>query len=598
MRSLKVVLPSLAVLFLALSGAAAAQASSVFGWGLDEYNQVGTGTPTAKRLLPAPTSGLSDAAQVSASEYHSLAVRADGTVAGWGSNEYGEATNASAAPVVPTPTSVAGLANVVEVAAGWGHSLALLSNGTVMAWGYNYYGQLGLGTSTGPEQCVGSPCNRQPTAVPGVANAIAVATSYSTSYALLADGTVMAWGYDHYGQLGDGIGIPGGCECIDHPVVVPGVAGAVAIGAGYYDGIALLEDGTIRSWGQNYDGQLGNGTATTTGACECLPVVAVSGISTAKEVAIGGYNAIAALGDGTVRSWGYAGWGGLGNGSKTGPEACGGDTCSRVPFPVLGLAGARTVGAGYRYRSVLLGGGTVRSWGENAYGEVGDGSQEERLLPTAALGLVGASDLVAGEYTALAIVGPSHTLNVAFAGAGSGRVGTAGLVCPASNCSEAFSEGVTKVLRASSTSAGFAGFSGPCTGTGPCQVRMDGDQTVIATFGVPKGTAITKSKVDSKKKKATFTFSAPGAITGYECKLVKPKSKKKKAKGHKRARTKTRPPTFAPCTVPAAYRKLKPGKYTFKVRALDIVGPDATPAVRKFTIKKPKPKKKGTGAKR
>jgi hypothetical protein len=181
-----------------------------------------------------------------------------------------------------------------------------------------------------------------------------------------------------------------------------------------------------------------------------------------------------------------------------------------------------------------------------------------------------------------------------------------GLVCPASNCSERFSQGLTKTLRASSTAGGFAGFSGPCTGTGACQVKMETDQTVTATFGVPKGTAITSSDISSKKKKASFSFSAPGAITGYECKLVKPaKKKKKKGKGKGKRislakkggkKPKPKPAVFAPCTGPAAYSNLKPGSYTFEVRALDILGADANPAVQKFTVKKPRPKKKRRGA--
>jgi hypothetical protein len=120
---------------------------------------------------------------------------------------------------------------------------------------------------------------------------------------------------------------------------------------------------------------------------------------------------------------------------------------------------------------------------------------------------------------------------------------------------------------------------------------MEADQTVTATFGPPKGTAITRSRIQSPKRKATFSFSAPGAITGFECLLVRPA---RKARTHGRAALKKgrrSKPRFARCIGPKAYKRLKPGKYTFRVRALDILGADANPAVKKFTIKKPRKRK-------
>ena len=88
----------------------------------------------------------------------------------------------------------------------------------------------------------------------------------------------------------------------------------------------------------------------------------------------------------------------------------------------------------------------------------------------------------------------------------------------------------------------------------------------------------------------TFTFSAPGAITGYQCLLVKPKAKKKRTTA--KASRKARKPKFTACQGPKPYRHLKPGKYTFKVRALDIIGADAKPAKRVFAIKGAKKKRR------
>src|SRR5262249_10645082 len=150
---------------------------------------------------------------------------------------------------------VTGLSNVIAVAAGEYHSLALRADGTVMAWGENEDGQLGLGTTTGPEECSSKyVCAKTPRKVPGLSNVIAISAGYYSSLALLADGTLMTWGYDYYGQLGDGVGHREGCECVDHPVPVPGVSGAMAIASGEYSGSAVLADGTVRNWGWNYYG--------------------------------------------------------------------------------------------------------------------------------------------------------------------------------------------------------------------------------------------------------------------------------------------------------------------------------------------------------
>jgi hypothetical protein len=109
---------------------------------------------------------------------------------------------------------------------------------------------------------------------------------------------------------------------------------------------------------------------------------------------------------------------------------------------------------------------------------------------------------------------------------------------------------------------------------------MDGDRTVTATFGRPKGTKITKAKIVPRKKLATFSFSAPGAITGYQCMLI-PKS----PHGGAKKSAKRRKPRFSRCSSPRKYRHLKPARYEFRVRALDIFGADANPARRKFKLK-------------
>ena len=231
---------ALALLLLFAAPGARAAGGSALGWGYDYYGQTGNGTPVTVLedpcqciKVPTAVAGVAGVTEVAPSRYHTLVLQSDGAVKAFGDGRYGQlgdgGNTASA-----TPVTVNGLpANVVAVAAGAEHSLALLADGRVMAWGQNKSGQLGLGTSSGPEICqVGFVCSKTPVVVPGLSDAVAVAAGENFSLALLASGTVVAWGNDLYGQLGDGTGISSGCECIDHPVPVPGVAGAMAISGG------------------------------------------------------------------------------------------------------------------------------------------------------------------------------------------------------------------------------------------------------------------------------------------------------------------------------------------------------------------------------
>jgi alpha-tubulin suppressor-like RCC1 family protein len=578
----------LACLILVLVPVAAdAAGGTALGWGYNEHGEVGNGTTGGSCNCvetPSPVTGLAEATELSGGYYHSLALKANGTVMAWGYNAEGQlgdgTTNESS-----TPVSVSGLSNVVSVSAGAEHSLALLSNGTVMAWGDNTYGELGFSAASGPETCGSSACSRLPVAVPGITNAVAISAGYYDNTVLLADGTVLVWGYDYYGELGNGTAIETGCECIPSPTLLAGVTRAVAISNGWYHGGALLSDGTLQAWGYDYEGQLGNGTPVREG-CRCLGPVQVAGVSGARSVEMGGYHGATLLPDGSTRIWGenYYGQLGIGSNTRTGCD------CFATPLggPASGLLAIDT--AGY-HTLALKADGTLLAWGEDSDGQLGDGTTtEERASPVAVKGASGASAVAGKNYTSFALVGPSQQLQVAFAGAGSGKVGGAAssdssqaIICPGA-CSGHYPQGQVEILRAEpDAGTGFAGFSGPCTGTGPCQVTMNGDQTVTATFGPAKGTAITKARINHKKHTATFSFSTPGAITGYECKLVRPARKR-----HHRAKAsaKSAKAKFSRCSSPKTYHHLNPvGSYRFAVRGVDSLGPDAVPAKHTFKMK-------------
>jgi alpha-tubulin suppressor-like RCC1 family protein len=279
-----------------------AAAGTVAAWGDNAYGQLGDGT-TTERSTPATVPGLTDLVAVAAGDLHSLAIRTDGTVAAWGENFYGQlgdgtTTNRS------TPITVTGLTDVTAVAAGDFHSLAVRTDGTVAAWGLNLGfdaigggGQLGDGTTT----------NRStPITVTGLTDVVAIAAGDRHSLALRGDGTVAAWGANADGQLGDGTSTRGAT-----PVTVTGLTAVVAVAAGGHHSLVLRTDGTVAAWGANADGQLGDGTTTRRATAATVAglddVIAVAGgsfhslaVRADGTVAAWGWNSHGQLGDGTT----------------------------------------------------------------------------------------------------------------------------------------------------------------------------------------------------------------------------------------------------------------------------------------------------------
>ena len=342
---------------LALCGNAQASGATGVGWGENSYWVLGKTPPDETceavhcRKTPSPVNGLSGATQIAASETHILALLSNGSILAWGYNGYGQLGDGNTDEAT-TPVTVSGISDAIQVAASTAHSLALLADGRVMAWGENGYGDLGERVERRPGRM---PVFLQhgPEAGSGLSNVVSVAAGDEYSLALLADGTVVAWGYDEYGTIGDGGRAVKTytCLCAPSPTLVPGVSGAMAISASKRLGMALLGDGRVMDWGQNLEGELGNGTnKTTEGPCYCEGPVAVSGLSGAKAIAAGTYHGMALLPNGTLRAWGYNGDGELGTGSFTGPESCAGSPCSKVPVTVSGLTGTTAIAAGHFQR--------------------------------------------------------------------------------------------------------------------------------------------------------------------------------------------------------------------------------------------------------
>lgn len=331
-------------------------------WGYNYNGELGTGAPPPwAAYAPVLVEGIDNATGVATGFSHSCAVLSDGTVKCWGDNGYGQIGNGSTADA-HTPVPVSGIHDAIVVAGGRNHTCALLSNGTVQCWGYNSYGQLGV-DRTGPETCSFSSCSTTPVLVPGITNAVAVAAGDAHTCALNSDGTVQCWGWNFYGQCGNGDGI----QYHVSPVTVSGINNAVDFDADGHHTCALLLDGTVKCWGYNNYGLLGDGTVDT-----AYTPVSVAGINTAKAIAAGGSLTCALLSDGTAKCWGFNQYGGLGDGTYHE---------SHVPVSVSGIHTATGIAAGYYHACAVLDDGTAWCWGYNTYGALGDGTGIQSNVP-------------------------------------------------------------------------------------------------------------------------------------------------------------------------------------------------------------------------
>lgn len=285
---------------------------TVWTWGYNSYGQIGDSS-YSNRYTPAAVSGISTAQQISASRYSSHVRLANGTVWGWGRNNYGQLGNNSIGTST-SPVQAIGLTDVAQIVdfnsaytEHGSHMLAVKNDGTVWAWGRNEYGQLGVGyTSTyraSPIQVKG---------IGGVGNLSNVESVYATSttsFALHNDGTITSWGYNAYGNLGTNNS--NHYSTALYPTSVVGLTDAVSTVLPSATSIyALLGNGTLMSWGYNGNGQLGDGTMSTRSAP--VPVSGLGGI-TAIGAAWEG-SAAALRNDGTIWVWGRGSNGQLGNG--------------------------------------------------------------------------------------------------------------------------------------------------------------------------------------------------------------------------------------------------------------------------------------------
>ena len=298
-----------------------------------------------------------------------LLVKADGSVLTWGRSSSG---------LIPAPTVVALPGKALKVAVGGANTggfsgYALLENGTVVSWGDNDEGQLGNGPSGADRPSGAYPRpSATPVTVTGLADVIDIGAGTKYAVALRKDGTVWAWGTRDDGALGGGDAMPAGSLNVvsaTAPVRVPGLEGITQIAVAGTHSLALTRDGHVMAWGTNRSGELGVGTRVT----GWTPVM-VTGLDGVVEVAAGNAANHGVSGavrrDGTVWMWGSGASAGMavGQGALS-PDDPGGRNL--LPLQVKGIANAQHLAIGGGNVAALLADGTLRMWGHNGFGEMG-----------------------------------------------------------------------------------------------------------------------------------------------------------------------------------------------------------------------------------
>ncbi|WP_151087102.1 RCC1 domain-containing protein [Hymenobacter baengnokdamensis] len=367
----------------AMHSLALAADGSLYAWGDNASGQLGTNNaPTGSPVPVAVSQGAAPAGllfgQVAAGSQaaHSLALAADGMPYAWGTNGSGQLGSGSTT-LATTPVAVAGLVQprgYVQAAVGSRHTVAVQASGVLGAWGSNTHGELGNGTTN-------STANSTPVAVgqgamPAGTRLVQVAAGDFTTIALSASGTAYTWGYNNFGQLGNGSTTSSSTPGAVSQGAMPTGTRLVQVAAGPSHMLALAADGTAYAWGSNSSGQLGNGTTTTSSTPVAVSLPA--GVRLV-QVAVGSSYSLALAADGTAYAWGLNSSGYLGNGSTTSSST-----------PVAVSQGAMPTGtrlvqiaAGNYHAVALAADGTTYAWGQNIYGQLGNGTTTTSTTPVA-----------------------------------------------------------------------------------------------------------------------------------------------------------------------------------------------------------------------
>ena len=314
---------------------------------------------------------------------------------------------------------------VLQVAMGGSTQYALLEDGTLIAWGSNDEGQLGNGPlrATGELGRYPKP-SIAPVRVTGLTNVIQIEAGAKHAVAILKDGIVWAWGIRDEGAIGDGQPKTLRPVMAIGPTQVIGLQGITQIAATGHHNLALRSDGKVMAWGHNRDGQLGNGTRDNGWTpAEVSGLDRIVGIAAGVASFAGNCFSGAVRDDGTVWTWGSGVSGVAGNGLENmSPDDPGGRNL--LPLQVKGLTNVKTLSLGFGHAAALLGDGTLRMWGHNGFGQLGVAtSGDYSLSPVPVKGITNVAAVYLGSMRSAAVRTDGSLWIWGFGTGGDGNLG-------------------------------------------------------------------------------------------------------------------------------------------------------------------------------
>jgi alpha-tubulin suppressor-like RCC1 family protein len=338
------------------------RAGAVLCWGSRSNGQLGDG---GIGLLPRPTPGavpgLTGAVAIVAGQSHTCVLKSDRTVACWGANAAGQLGDGSIVDR-PVPTTVQGLTDAVAIHSGptSDHTCAILAAGQVVCWGFNEWGQLGDGAEID---------RATPVAAVVTGTVKEIATGYQHTCAVKTDGTVACWGSDFYGQLGSGAQPTAKNQTSN----ASGLSNVAQISAGRFGTCATLKDGAVTCWGSSPIGHI---------AESILVPSLIANVTQTVHISYGRFTVCSLRTDSALMCWGENHFGQAGV-----PNAI---HSLGYPFPALipGLTGVVALSSGSNHACAIKADGTALCWGANGAGQLGDGTYgtPDRFSPTLVIG--------------------------------------------------------------------------------------------------------------------------------------------------------------------------------------------------------------------
>ncbi|MBM2814158.1 MAG: C-terminal target protein [Ignavibacteria bacterium] len=324
---------------------------ALFGWGANNYGQLGDGTTDVK-YSPTQIGAATNWIKSSCGEEFTIAIKSDGSLWAWGINDYGQLGDGSTTNKI-SPVQIGSGTNWLSISCGSAHTHAIKNDGTLWAWGLNIDGQLGDGTTT---------TKTNPVQIGSSTDWVKVSCGGDHSLAIKSNGSLWAWGLNSFGQLGDGTTID-----INYPVQIEADTNWVSVSGGLDFSLGVKNDGTLWAWGSNGSGQLGDGTTIQKNS-----PIQIGSDTNWVLVSCGSYHSIAKKSDGSIWSWGLNNNGQLGDGTITEKHS---------PFQIGSSTNWANVSCGFNSTFSIKNDGTLWAFGWNNIGQLGDGTTTSKSSP-------------------------------------------------------------------------------------------------------------------------------------------------------------------------------------------------------------------------